>query len=71
LLSAPLLIPKYLANLRLGHGSLVADDTPGVFPADSFLVVVGIQGMCNVPQGSCNATSDFRSSSWTAATLRQ
>lgn len=59
LLSAPLLIPKYLANLRLGHGSLVADDTPGVFPADSFLVVVGIQGTCNVPQGSCNADLGF------------
>jgi hypothetical protein len=59
LLSAPLQIPQFLANLRLGHGSLVADDAPGVFPADSFLVVVGVKGSCQYPQGSCNADLGF------------
>ncbi len=54
LLSAPVVIPEYVGNLRLGHGSLVADDTPGVFQNGSFLVVVGVEGSCNVPQGSCN-----------------
>lgn len=50
MLSSPVLIPEYLGNLVLGHGSLIADDTPGVFPANSFLLVVGIEGSCKVPQ---------------------
>ena len=58
-LSSPVLIPEYLGNLVLGHGSLVADDTPGVFPADGFLLVVGIAGSCKVPQGSCNVDLAF------------
>jgi hypothetical protein len=48
LLSKPVLIPEYLGNIRLGHGSLVADDTPGVFPPNAFLLVVGIEGSCKV-----------------------
>lgn len=59
LLSRPVLIPEYLGNLRLGHGSLIADDTPGVFPASSFLLVVGVEGSCKVPQGSCNVDLGF------------
>lgn len=59
LLSKPVFIPEYLGNMRLGHGSLVADDTPGVFPANSFLLVVGIEGSCKVPQGSCNVDLGF------------
>lgn len=59
LLSKPVVIPEYLGNMRLGHGSLVADDTPGVFPSDGFLVVVGIKGSCKVPQGSCNLDLGF------------
>jgi hypothetical protein len=56
LLAAPVVIPEYVGNLRLGHGSLVAADG---FPADSFLIVVGIQGSCKVPQGSCNVDLGF------------
>ena len=52
-LSSPVRIPEYLGNINFGHGSLVADDS-GAFPADSFLLVVGIPGSCRVPQGSCN-----------------
>jgi len=58
-LSAPVIIPEYLGNLRLGHGSLIADDAPGVFPAGGFLVVVGVEGSCKVPQGSCNLDLGF------------
>ena len=58
-LSRPVLIPEYLGNMALGHGSLVADDTPGVFPADSFLLVVGVEGSCKVPQGSCGLDFQF------------
>ena len=59
MLSSPVKIPEYVGNMFLGHGSLVADDTPGVFPADGFLLVVGIKGSCNVPQGSCNVDLGF------------
>ena len=59
LLSKPLLFPEYIGNMVFGHGSLVADDTPGVFPSDGFLIVVGIQGSCKVPQGSCNVDLGF------------
>ena len=55
-LAAPVLIPEYVGNIVLGHGSLVADDA---FPADSFLLVVGIEGSCRVPQGSCNVDLGF------------
>lgn len=58
-LSRPVLIPEYIGNMALGHGSLVADDTPGVFPAESFLLVVGVQGSCKVPQGSCGLDFSF------------
>ena len=58
-LSSPVLIPEYLGNMVLGHGSLVADNTPGVFPANSFLLIVGKKGSCNVPQGSCNVDLAF------------
>lgn len=59
LLSSPIFIPEYVGNIRLGHGSLVADDTPSVFPNSSFLIVVGVDGSCNVPQGSCNVDLGF------------
>ena len=58
-LSAPVTIPEYVGNLVLGHGSLFADDAPGVFPANSFLLVVGVEGSCKVPQGSCNVDLAF------------
>jgi hypothetical protein len=58
-LSRPVQIPQYLGNMALGHGSLVADATPGVFPANSFLLVVGVQGACTVPQGSCGLDFSF------------
>ena len=57
LLSKPVIIPEYLGNLRIGHGSLVADEEN--FPTDSFLLVVGVKGSCNVPQGSCNVDLGF------------
>jgi len=56
LLSRPLVIPEMNANMQLGGGSLVAG--PG-FPADSFLIVVGVEGSCRVPQGSCNIDINF------------
>lgn len=59
LLSSPVVFPEYVGNMRLGHGSLVADDTPGVFPNSSFLIIVGIPGSCKVPQGSCNVDLGF------------
>mmetsp|Transcript_53131 Transcript_53131/g.172757 ORF Transcript_53131/g.172757 Transcript_53131/m.172757 type:complete len:137 (+) Transcript_53131:467-877(+) len=46
-----------VANMQLGHGSLVAD--PNSFPQDGFLLVVGKQGSCKVPQGSCNMDLNF------------
>ncbi len=58
-LASPVFIPQFIANMNIGHGSLVADNTPGVFPADSFLVVVGVAGACKVPQGSCNLHINF------------
>ena len=59
MLSSPVLIPEYVGNLALGHGSLIADDRAGVFPPNSFLVVIGVKGSCNVPQGSCNVDLNF------------
>ncbi len=56
MLSHPVLIPEYVGNMRLGHGSLVADSN---FPANSFLLVVGVSGSCKIPQGSCNVNLGF------------
>ena len=60
-LSAPVHIPEYVANMQLGYGSLVA--SPDFKPADeddpAFLLVIGIQGSCKVPQGSCNIDINF------------
>lgn len=39
-----------------GFGSLVAGPD---FPSDAFLLVIGIKGSCNVPQGSCNVDINF------------
>jgi hypothetical protein len=58
MISSPILIPEYIGNMVLGHGSLIADNT-GVFPAESFLIQVGIAGSCKVPQGSCNVDLAF------------
>jgi hypothetical protein len=46
LISSPLVIPEYNANMEFGHGSLVASKD---FQGD-FMIVIGIQGSCNVPQ---------------------
>ena len=46
MLSSPIFVPEYIGNLRIGHGSLVADDRG--FPANSFLLVVGVEGSCKV-----------------------
>ena len=54
--SQPVVIPEYNANMQLGHGSLVAG--PG-FPLGGFLVVIGTDGSCKVPQGSCNIDLNF------------
>lgn len=59
LVSSTVVIPEYVGNMRLGHGSLVADDTPGVFANGTFLLRVGVEGSCNVPQGSCNVDLGF------------
>lgn len=56
-LASPVVIPEYVGNINLGHGALVADDA--AFPADSFLIVVGIAGSCRIPQGSCNVAINF------------
>jgi len=55
-LASPVTFPEFYGNINFGHGSLVADDA---FPADSFLVVVGIPGSCRIPQGSCNLAINF------------
>jgi hypothetical protein len=56
LLSSTVMIPEYIGNLQLGHGSLVADEA---FANGTFLLQVGIPGSCNVPQGSCNLDLGF------------
>ena len=61
-ISRPLVLPEYNANMQFGHGSLVA--TPH-FSGD-FLFVIGVEGSCKVPQGSCNI--DRASPSGRAAT---
>eukprot|EP01063_Lacrimia_lanifica_P041119 TRINITY_DN94_c0_g2_i1.p1 TRINITY_DN94_c0_g2~~TRINITY_DN94_c0_g2_i1.p1 ORF type:complete len:512 (+),score=199.57 TRINITY_DN94_c0_g2_i1:50-1537(+) len=55
IISQPIVLPEYVANMQFGHGSLVA--APG-FKGD-FLFVIGIQGSCKVPQGSCNMDINF------------
>ena len=48
---------RYNANMEFGHGSLVASKK---FQGD-FMIVIGIQGSCRVPQGSCNIDINFPS----------
>jgi len=55
LISETIKVPEYNANMQLGHGSLVADYN---FKGD-FLIVIGIEGSCKVPQGSCNIDLNF------------
>eukprot|EP00937_MAST-01D_sp_MAST-1D-sp2_P000160 g160.t1 len=57
LLSAPIVIPKLVGNVRVRGGSLRASAR---FPPDAFLVEVGEEG-CNaeVPQGVCNEMVGF------------
>jgi hypothetical protein len=54
-ISRPLVLPEYNANMQFGHGSLVASPD---FRGD-FLFVIGVEGSCRVPQGSCNADINF------------
>lgn len=59
-ISRPVVIPEYNANMQLGHGSIVAD--PAFAPPDGtppFLIVIGVDGSCQVPQGSCNIDLNF------------
>ncbi|CAE8588824.1 unnamed protein product [Polarella glacialis] len=57
LISQPIVVPEFLANMGLGFGSLVANAKS--FPPESFLIVVGTSGSCNFPQGSCNMDLNF------------
>jgi len=54
-ISQPLVLPEYNANMQFGRGSLVA--APDF--AGDFLFVIGIEGSCKVPQGSCNIDINF------------
>ena len=54
-ISRPLVLPEYNANMQFGHGSLVAAPH---FSGD-FLFVIGVEGSCKVPQGSCNIDINF------------
>jgi len=58
LISAPLVIPKLIGNVRVRGGSLRAN--AAAFPADRFLIEVGEEG-CNakVKQGVCNEMISF------------
>ena len=56
-ISKPLVLPEYNANMQFGHGSLVAG--PEWKNQSDFLFVIGIQGSCIVPQGSCNIDINF------------
>ena len=53
------MLPEMNANMQFGHGSLVAspDFDAGSDPA--FLFVVGVDGSCRIPQGSCNIDINF------------
>ena len=55
LMSKTLSIPEMNANMQLGGGSLVAG--PGF--AGDFMIVIGTDGGCNFPQGSCNIDINF------------
>ena len=55
LTSKPVKFPEYVGNINFGHGSLTAASN---FSGD-FLIVVGIEGSCKVPQGSCNVDLNF------------
>mmetsp|Transcript_4859 Transcript_4859/g.14618 ORF Transcript_4859/g.14618 Transcript_4859/m.14618 type:complete len:606 (-) Transcript_4859:236-2053(-) len=55
LISQSLIIPEYNANMIFGGGSLVAAKD---FDGD-FMIVIGVQGSCRVPQGSCNIDINF------------
>lgn len=54
-ISRPLVLPEMNANMQFGRGSLVASPD---FAGD-FLFVVGVDGSCEVPQGSCNIDINF------------
>ena len=56
-ISKPLVLPEMNANMQFGFGSLVA--TPN-FDGD-FLFVIGEEGACKYPQGSCNLDINFPS----------
>ena len=49
-ISKPLVLPEMNANMQFGRGSLVASHD---FVGD-FLFVIGVEGGCHYPQGSCN-----------------
>ena len=55
LISKPLVLPEFVANMQFGRGSLVASAN---FKG-SFLFVIGVEGSCKVPQGSCNLDINF------------
>jgi hypothetical protein len=54
-ISQPLILPEFVANMQFGHGSLVATAN---FKGE-FLFVIGVEGSCKVPQGSCNLDLNF------------
>eukprot|EP01063_Lacrimia_lanifica_P012907 TRINITY_DN1959_c1_g1_i4.p1 TRINITY_DN1959_c1_g1~~TRINITY_DN1959_c1_g1_i4.p1 ORF type:complete len:471 (+),score=87.65 TRINITY_DN1959_c1_g1_i4:73-1485(+) len=55
IISRPVVLPEYLANMEFGGGSLVASPE---FEGD-FLFVIGVEGSCRVPQASCNIDINF------------
>jgi len=57
LISKPIRFPEFVANMEFGYGSIVADSK--MFPAGAFLLVVGVNGSCQFPQGSCNMDLNF------------
>ena len=56
-ISKPLVLPEMNANMQFGFGSLVAAPN---FDGD-FLFVIGEEGACKYPQGSCNLDINFPS----------
>lgn len=60
LISRPLILPEFNANMQFGHGSLVASKSFVADPeAGAFLFVIGKHGSCHIPQGSCNIDINF------------
>eukprot|EP00055_Hartaetosiga_balthica_P005640 m.16812 g.16812 ORF g.16812 m.16812 type:complete len:510 (-) comp4675_c0_seq1:131-1660(-) len=55
-ISSSLVIPEFNANMNFGFGSIVASKS---FPTNDFLIVIGKEGSCNYPQGSCNIDLNF------------